>query len=149
MKSINALAHVVLNAEAELIEIDSMQASQKEAFELNREEIETLKMLIAELYEIAEPTRIPGFSDEQMFEANAANEFTAVIGKEIYAELIACGQPSPAKIRNAMSCPQTWAALTKAGLIPEKSRLPVVSIDPTKIEFILPTMLEDKSCSQE
>jgi hypothetical protein len=46
-----------------------------------------------------------------MFEANAANEFTAMIGKEIYAEMIANGRPSPAKIRNAMSSPQTWKTL--------------------------------------
>lgn len=46
-----------------------------------------------------------------MFEANANNEFTAMIGKEIYAEIIANGRPSAAKIRNAMSSPQTWKEL--------------------------------------
>ena len=35
-----------------------------------------LKKLLKELYVIAEPTRIKGYTDEQMFEANAANEFT-------------------------------------------------------------------------
>lgn len=149
MRSINALEHVVLNAEAELIEIESTRESQKEAFELNRDEIRCLEKLIAELYEIVEPTRIDGYSDEQMFEVNAANEFTAVIGKEIYAELIAQGQPSPAKIRNAMSCPETWNALIKTGLIPNGKMLPLVSVDPLKIEFNITRQLEDKSCSQK
>jgi len=46
-----------------------------------------------------------------MFEANAANEFTAMIGKDIYAEILANGRPSPAKLRNAMSNPKTWNTL--------------------------------------
>jgi len=45
---------------------------------------------------IAEPTRIESYSDEEMFEANAANEFTVNIGREIQAEMIANGRPSPA-----------------------------------------------------
>lgn len=141
LKAINGLPHIILNLEAEMLEIESVQESQREAFELNRDEIRVLKELLAELFEIAEPTRIPGYSDEQMFEANAANEFTAAIGKEIYAELIAHGQPSAAKIRNAMSCPQTWAALQAAGLIPQTSNLPLVSVNPLAIEFNIGTKL--------
>ena len=64
-----------------------------------------LKSLLEELYVIAEPTRIPGYSDEEMWEANQANEFTVNIGREIQAEMIANGRPSPAKLRNAMSNP--------------------------------------------
>jgi hypothetical protein len=56
-----------------------------------------------------------------MFEANAANEFTASIWKEIYAEILANGRPSPAKIRNAMSNPMTWNTLKSIWLIPEES----------------------------
>jgi hypothetical protein len=43
-----------------------------------------------------------------MFEYNAANEFTAMIAKDIYSEILASGRPSPAKLRNAMSNPTTW-----------------------------------------
>ena len=42
---------------------------------------------------------------------------TVAIGKEIQAEMIANGRPSPAKIRNAMSNPYTWNALKKIGLV--------------------------------
>ena len=34
------------------------------------------------LYTIVEPTRIPGYTDDQMFEANANNEFTITNIKE-------------------------------------------------------------------
>ena len=57
-----------------------------------------------------------------MFEANAANEFTVNIGREIQAEMIANGRPSAAKLRNAMSNPHTWNALKQIGLIPKKNK---------------------------
>ena len=116
---IDALPHVILVKKAELLEAESHLPAQTEAFQLNREEIEMLKRLLAELYEIAE--RIPGYTDEQMFEANAANEFTVTIGKDIQAEIIANGRPSPAKLRNAMSNPHTFAALKHCGLIPPEA----------------------------
>jgi hypothetical protein len=71
-----------------------------------------------------------------MFEANAANEFTVNIGREIQAEMIANGRPSPAKIRNAMSNPHTWSALKQIGLIPEKTKILEGNVDPQlKIEL--------------
>jgi len=122
-KNNNALPHVILNLEAELLESKSFDASQEEAWELNREEIAFLESFIAEIYEVAEPTRIPGYSDEQMFEANAAYEFTVMLGKEIQAEIIANGRPSPAKLRNAMSNPYTFETLKRVGLIPQEAVL--------------------------
>ena len=116
---IDALPHVILVKQAELLELESHLPAQTEAFQLNREEIEMLKRLLAELYEIAE--RIPGYTDEQMFEANAANEFTVTIGKDIQAEIIANGRPSPAKLRNAMSNPHTFTALKHCGLVPKEA----------------------------
>lgn len=135
LKENNARPHLILNLKAEIVELASVQESIKEAHELNRQEIEILKKLLAELYEIAEPTRIPGYTDEQMFEANAANEFTVMIGKEIQAEIVANGRPSPAKIRNAMSNPYTWNALKAIGLIPKDVPLLTGNVDPLKIEL--------------
>ena len=117
-RELNALPHVTLRLQAELIELESHLPAQNEAFALNLEEIEMLKRLIAECYEAAEPTRIAGYTDHQMFEANAENEFTAWIGKEIFAEIVAHGRPSPAKLRNAMSSPKAWAHLQELKLIP-------------------------------
>jgi hypothetical protein len=117
----NALPHVILSLEAEILESKSFEEGEKEAWDLNRDEIKCLEKLLAELYEIAEPTRIPGYSDEDMFEANAAYEFTVMIGKEIQAEIIANGRPSPAKLRNAMSNPYTFQSLQKVGLIPKEA----------------------------
>jgi hypothetical protein len=72
----NGLEHEILELKAEILEAVSHQATEKEAFELNTKEIEIIKKLLKELYVIAEPTRIKGYSDEEMWEANQANEFT-------------------------------------------------------------------------
>jgi hypothetical protein len=122
-KNNNALPHVILNLEAEILESKSFDEGQEEAWELNRQEIAFLENYLAEIYEIAEPTRISGYSDEQMFEANAAYEFTVMLGKEIQAEIIANGRPSPAKLRNAMSNPYTFETLKRVGLVPQEAVL--------------------------
>jgi hypothetical protein len=149
LKDNNALPHVILNLRADILEWESGFPAQKEAYELNREEIKILERVIAECYEIAEPTRIKHedgtpYSDEEMFEANAANEFTVMIGKEIHAEIIANGRPSPAKLRNAMSNPHTWAALQQIGLVPESAQVLVGSVDPLKIEFTVPSVAQQQ-----
>jgi hypothetical protein len=135
-RDIGALPHVVLRLEAELIELESHLPAQAEAFALNLEEVETLKRLLAEHFILAEPTRIAGYTDEQMFEANAANEFTTLLAREIHAEIIANGHPSPAKLKNAMSNPHTWNALIKAGLIPEGNHV-LAGGDPLCIQVFL------------
>ena len=135
----------ILTLKAEILEGDSHQPAAKEAFELNHKEIEILNKLLKELYVIAEPTRIKGYSDEEMYEANAANEFTVNIGREIQAEMIANGRPSPAKLRNAMSNPHTWNALKGIGLIPKETKILEGNINPQlKIEL---TGVEDEVIS--
>ena len=132
----NGLEHEILELKADILEAKSHEATTKEAFELNKKEIEILKGLLKELYVIAEPTRIPGYSDEEMWEANQANEFTVNIGREIQAEMICNGRPSPAKLRNAMSNPHTWNALKQVGLIPKKTQILEGNVDPKlKIEL--------------
>ena len=138
----NGLEHKILELKAEIMEIESFQATEEEAFKLNQDEIKILNKLLKELFVIAEPTRIPGYSDEEMYEANAANEFTVNIGREIQAEMIANGRPSPAKLRNAMSNPHTWNALKGVGLIPKDTKILKGNINPTlKIEL---TGVEDE-----
>jgi hypothetical protein len=131
------LQHEILELKAEILEGISHQPAAKEAFELNQKEIKILEKLLKELYVIAEPTRIEGYSDEDMYEANAANEFTVNIGREIQAEMIANGRPSPAKLRNAMSNPYTWNALKAIGLIPKQTKILEGNINPKdKIQLI-------------
>ena len=127
----NGLEHEILELKADILEAESHVSTVKEAFELNKKEIEILNKLLKELYVIAEPTRIKGYTDEEMFEANAANEFTVNIGREIQAEMIANGRPSPAKLRNAMSNPYTWNALKSIGLIPKETKILEGNINPT------------------
>ena len=130
------LEHEILELKADILETESHEETLKEAYELTKDEIKILKKLLKELYAMAEPTRIKGYTDEQMFEANAANEFTVSIGKEIQAEMIANGRPSPAKIGNAMSNPYTWNALKEVGMIPKEAKILTGKINPTlKIEL--------------
>ena len=133
----NGLEHEILRLKANIMEAESGKAIAEEAYELNKKEIEIIKKLLKELYVIAEPTRIKGYTDEEMFEANAANEFTVNIGREIQAEMIANGRPSPAKLRNAMSNPHTWNALKGIGLIPRETKILEGNINPNeKIKLI-------------
>lgn len=141
LRRTGAEEYVILGKEAELLEIESFKATETAAYELNRQEIQILKRLLAELYEAVEHTRAvhddgTPYTDDEMFELNAANEFTAMIGKEIYAEIAAGGRPSPAKIRNAMSNPYTMQALKKCGLLPEQLQYLEPNADPRKIELV-------------
>ena len=141
------LEHEVLELKAEILETESFHQTEEECFKLNLDEIEILKKLLKELYVIAEPTRIKGYTDEEMFEANAANEFTVHIGKEIQAEMIANGRPSAAKIGNAMSNPYTWNALKSVGLIPKDTKILEGNINPA-LEITL-NVVEDKNLENE
>jgi len=124
LKTVPALPHILLNLQAEILELESHLDDQKHAFELNRKEIKILEKLLAELYAEVEPTRLKHpdgtpYSDDEMFEANANYEFTVTVGREIQSEIIAMGRPSPAKLLNAMSNPQTLQSLMMVGLVPQ------------------------------
>jgi hypothetical protein len=142
LKSIDALPHIILELEAKIIEMESFFDEGKRNFEQNRDEIKILEKLLKECYELAEPTRLKHkdgtpYSDEEMFEVNAANEFTVLLAREMQAEVIANGRPSAAKIKNAMSNPLTWTALKNIGLIPQDTPLIASNIDPTTIQLNL------------
>jgi hypothetical protein len=128
LKTVPALPHVLLNLQAEIIELESFLDDQTHAFRLNDKEIEILNKLMTELYIEVEPTRLKHedgtpYTDDEMFEANANHEFTVTIGREIQAEIIANGRPSPAKLLNAMSNPQTLEALKLVGIVPKETIL--------------------------
>jgi hypothetical protein len=121
--------------------MESAQDEQARNFEQNRQEIAILERYLSECYELAEPTRLKQsdgtrYSDEEMFEVNAANEFTVLLAREMQAEIISGGRPSAAKIKNAMSNPITWQALKNIGIIPAETQMIAGSIDPTNIQLI-------------
>ena len=128
LKTVPALPHIILNLKADILEFESHLEDQRHAFELNRKEIKILEKLLNELYTEVEPTRLKHpdgtpYSDDEMFEANANYEFTVTVGREIQSEIIAMGRPSPAKLLNAMSNPQTLEALKMIGLVPKETVL--------------------------
>ena len=141
LKASNALPHVVLNLEAEILEMESCTEEVARNFRDNLDEIKIIEKLLAELYALAEPTRLKHqdgtpFSDEEMFEVNAANEFTVWMAREMQAEIIAMGRPSAAKIKNAMSNPITWAALKQIGIIDASTKYIASSVDPCVVQLI-------------
>ena len=137
------LEHEVLELRAEIMEAESFKKTEDDCYKLNLDEIEIINKLLKELYVIAEPTRIKGYTDEEMYEANAANEFTVNIGREKQAEMIANGRPSAAKIGNAMSNPYTWNALKNIGLIPKDTKILEGNINPA-LEITL-NIVEDEN----
>jgi hypothetical protein len=141
LKSIPSLPHVILELEAEIIEMESHQEEQANNFRQARDELANIEKLLAEYYALVEPTRLKhpdgtSYTDDEMFEVNAANEFTVWMAREIQAEIISSGRPSAAKIKNAMSNPITWASLKQVGLIPPETNYLVGSIDPTNVQLI-------------
>jgi hypothetical protein len=159
LKDNGALPHLILNCQAEIIEMESVQEDQRHNFDLNRKEMKVIQKLLDELYIIVEPTRMKHpdgtpYTDDEMFEENAANEFTVMIGREIQAEIIANGRPSPAKLRNAMSNPHTFLALQSIGLVPPEAMLLEGNADPLKIELraspsIVALKMEQQNKEQE
>jgi hypothetical protein len=142
LKEVPALPHIILNLQADIIELESNLDDQAHAFRLNRAEIAILEKLIAELYAEVEPTRLKHpdgtpYTDDEMFEANANFEFTVMITREIQAEIIANERPSPAKLLNAMSNPQTLEALKQSGILPQE----VVPLTYQALQLAAPSLM--------
>jgi hypothetical protein len=142
----------VKKLQVEVMEAENWLATETDGFRKNEEEIQILNKLLKEAYEIAEPTRIAGYSDEQMWETNQANEYTMKVSKDMQSEIIANGRPSAMTVRQAMCSPETWNALKNIGLIPDDCHLITGSNDPQKIELSLPeihkTNKESLKCMQ-
>jgi hypothetical protein len=141
LKDSSAPLHEVLELEAEIVEMESGQAEMKKNFEDNRAEIKILEKLFVELYALAEPTRLTHedgtpYTDEEMFEVNAVNEFTVLLAREMQADIIATGRPSAAKIKNAMSNPVTWAALKQIGIIDQNTKYIAGGVDPSIVQLL-------------
>jgi hypothetical protein len=74
--------------EAEIVEIESVQEDQAHAFALNKREIEVIQNILAELYAEVEPTRLPGYTDDQMFELNAGIDFAVIFSVKYSLKLL-------------------------------------------------------------
>jgi hypothetical protein len=141
LKSTNAPLHEILELEGDIVEMESSQDEQNKNFDDARAEYAIIEKLLKEYYEIAEPTRLKHddgtpYSDEEMFEVNAANEFTVWMVREMQSEIMANGHISAARIKNAMSNPVTWQTIKQLGLIDAKVKYFVGSVDPTKIKLL-------------
>jgi hypothetical protein len=115
--------HEALELEAEIMERDSSKDDAEHAFKLAHKELEILYAYREELYAEAEPTRIEGKSDDEMFELNAENEFATWVLREIQAEIVAYGRPSPAKLRNAMSSQLATQAMIDLKIVPPEFKV--------------------------
>ena len=117
----DAPEHEQIKKRIEIMESESHRVILDEAFELNCKEIENLNKLLAECYEMAEPTRIEGYSDEDMFEVNAAHEFAVTTMREMQSEIVANGRPTPATVLHAMNNPHVLTAVLQSGLLPAEA----------------------------
>jgi len=129
LKTTGAPEHEQMRLQAKILESESNMMIVDEAYELNRQEIKILKKLLDECYVIAEPTRIEGYSDEEMFEYNEANEFTVRTLREMQSEIISHGRPTPATILHAMDNPVTLKASIQSGLLPVEA-IPLLTSNP-------------------
>ena len=118
LKTTGAPEHEQMRLQAKVVESVSHMVIIDEAYELIRQEIEILNRLLAECYEMAEPTRIEGYSDEEMFEVNASHEFAVLTMREMQSEIVANGRPSPATVLHAMNNPHVLTAILQSGLLP-------------------------------
>ena len=134
----NLPSWTVKKLRVEVMEAENWLASETDGFRKNDEEIKILEKLLSEAFEIAEPTRINGHSDEEMWELNQANEFTLRVAKDLQSEMIANGRPSAMLVRQAMTNPHTWEACKQIGIIPMDCHQITGSNDPQKIILSLP-----------
>jgi len=118
LKTNGAPEHKQMRLQAKIIESASHMVITDEAYELNRKEIDILNKLLAECHEMAEPTRIEGYSDEEMYEVNASHEFAVTTMREMQSEIIANGRPSAATVLHAMNNPHVLTAVLQSGLLP-------------------------------
>ena len=121
LKANDAPEHEKIKKRIEILESESHRVILDEAFELNCKEIENLNKLLAECYEMAEPTRIEGYSDEEMYEVNAAHEFAVTTMREMQSEIVANGRPTPATVLHAMNNPHVLSAVLQSVLLPAEA----------------------------
>jgi len=121
LKTNGAPEHKQMRLQAKILESASHMVIVDEAYELNRKEIEILNKLLAECYEMAEPTRIEGYSDEEMYEANASHEFAVLTMREMQSEIVANGRPTSATVLHAMNNPHVLTAVLQSGLLPAEA----------------------------
>jgi len=82
------LEHEILELEADILEAKSHDVTLKEAFELTKDEIKILKKLIKELYVVAEPIRIEGYTEDEKL--NIADQY--LVKKQIEANGLKKGE---------------------------------------------------------
>jgi hypothetical protein len=153
LKESGAPKYQILELEADIVEMESANEEVQRNFDHNKEELKILRKLLDELYLIAEPTRLKHqdctpYTDEEMFEVNAANEFTVLMAREMQSEIISMGRPTAASIKNAMSNPITWSALKQLGIIAPETKYIAGGVDPTQVQ-LLPTDFPKVAFSSE
>ena len=129
LKTTGAPEHEQMRLQAKILESESNMMIVDEAYELNRQEIKILKKLLDECYVIADPTRIDGYSDEDIFEYNESNDFTVRTLREMQSEIISHGRPTSATILHAMNNLVTLTAAIQARLLPREA-IPILTAHP-------------------
>ena len=81
------------------------------------DEISFLESLEKELAELAEKTRIPGKTDEEMYEENFYSEIIARNVRKAHCDLISHGQVTPITMDVLLRCPPALKILSNQNLL--------------------------------
>jgi len=96
---------------------EARRPEMDDAMQKCRDEIAFLEKFESDLVALAEQTRIPGKTDEEMYEINFYNEIITRNVRRAHAEIAATGQVSPDTIKYLMKCPPALDVLTSQGLL--------------------------------
>jgi hypothetical protein len=76
-----------------------------QAVDVCRREVEFLEQFEKELMELADQQRIPGKTDDEMYELNYYNEIVARNVRKVHAEIVTLGSIVPSTMEQLLRCP--------------------------------------------
>lgn len=96
---------------------DITKVEALDAIKKAEDELKFLYKLEKDLVEKAEPTRIKGKTDDEMYEINYYHELTAKYVRKAHSEIIAIGHLTPATVELLMQCPSAMTELVSQDIL--------------------------------
>ena len=115
-----------------------MLPQQMDALNKCKSEVKFLETLEKELIALAEPLRVAGKTDDEMYEINYYNELVAINVREAHADMVAYGRLAQDTVKRLLKCPPALDALATQGLINKNEILALVSHESTNNLNLLP-----------
>lgn len=100
-----------------LREIELYKPQSEDGIKKCKDEIQFLEELEKQLIEKAEPLRVTGKTDDEMYEINFYNETIVRLVRKAHGEIISIGRISPETLENLFKCPPALEVLHTQGII--------------------------------